>query len=211
MKITKFGHSCLLVEEDGVRILFDPGSYSVIPENLDNIDVILITHEHFDHYTPEILKKLLDKNKDAQVITNSGVGAQLDKAGIAYQVIEDGQGIKIGKVEIEGEGTEHALIHSSRPVCANTGYFIAGKFFHPGDALYIPSRPVEILALPIVAPWLKICEAIDYALELKPKKCFPIHDANIKIPGMTHKLPKEILGEKGIEFMILENDKEYEF
>ncbi len=212
MKITKFGHACLLVEEDGVRILIDPGSYSTLPENLENLDVILVTHEHADHYTPEILKKLLDTNKDAQVITNSGVGAQLDKAGIAYQVIEDGQGIKIGKVEIEGEGHTHALVHASIPRCANTGYHIAGKLFHPGDSFgTVPTRPVEILALPVVAPWCTLSDAIEYGKKVKPKKAFPIHDGNLKIPGFTHQLPKEILSKEGIEFSVLELGKEYDF
>ena len=53
MKITKFGHSCLLVEENGVRILFDPGSYSTAQNDVKNIDVVLITHEHSDHVLEE--------------------------------------------------------------------------------------------------------------------------------------------------------------
>ncbi|MFA6006631.1 MAG: MBL fold metallo-hydrolase [Candidatus Paceibacterota bacterium] len=212
MKITKFGHSCLLVEEEGVRLLFDPGNYSTIPENLANIDAIIITHEHQDHYTPEILKKILDTNKDAQVITNSGVGAQLDKAGIAYQIIEDGQGIKIGTVEIEGTGTQHALIYPTLPRTANTGYLVAGKFFHPGDSFEtIPARQVEILALPVIAPWCRVAEAVDFAKAIKPKYAFAIHDANLKWPGMAHGLSQQILPKEGIDFRILEDGKEYEF
>lgn len=211
MKITKFGHACLLVEEEGVRLLIDPGSYSVLPENLDALDAVIITHTHDDHYTPEILKKILDNNKEAQVITNSEVGAELDKLGVAYQVIEDGQGIKIGKVEIEGEGTKHAFIHGTFPTCHNTGYFIAGKLFHPGDSLYVPNRPVEILALPVIGPWVRIGEAVDYALAVRPKKSFAIHDANIKKPGAAHRVPTDVLTKAGIDFQILEDGKEYNF
>ena len=49
MKITKFGHSCLLVEEGGARILLDPGKYSILQNNVENVDAIVITHEHQDH------------------------------------------------------------------------------------------------------------------------------------------------------------------
>jgi len=211
MKITKFGHSCLLVEEDGVRLLIDPGNYSTIPENLEQLDAIIITHEHQDHYTPDILKKLLDSNKDAQVITNSGVGKKLDEVGIAYQVIEDGQGIKIGKVEIEGEGHMHALIHADWPRCQNTGYIIGGKLFHPGDSFdTIPARLVEILALPVSSPWGTLGGAIDFARMIKPKLTFPIHDANLKWPGVIHRLPQELMVKSGIDFKILEEGIEYE-
>lgn len=48
MKITKFGHCCLLIEEKGVRLLTDPGTYSDGFEHL-KVDAVLITHEHQDH------------------------------------------------------------------------------------------------------------------------------------------------------------------
>lgn len=50
MKITKFGHCCLLIEENGVRILTDPGTYSTQQSEVKNIDFVLITHEHADHF-----------------------------------------------------------------------------------------------------------------------------------------------------------------
>lgn len=56
MKVTKFGHCCLLIEEEGLRILTDPGSYSTRQNDVQNIDVILITHEHPDHLHIESLK-----------------------------------------------------------------------------------------------------------------------------------------------------------
>jgi hypothetical protein len=70
---------------------------------------------------------------------------------------------------------------------------------------------VDILALPVQAPWLKLPEAIDYALALKPKVCFPVHDGIMKNPGSTHAIPKKILQEHGIRFEVLELDKRYEF
>ena len=46
MKITKFGHCCLLVEENGVRILTDPGIYSTQQNEIKNIDILYLEHLH---------------------------------------------------------------------------------------------------------------------------------------------------------------------
>ena len=82
MKSTKFGHCCLLVEENGVRILTDPGSYSTQQTQVKNIDFVLITHEHEDHLHVDSLKALLENNPQAKIITNKSVGALLEKEGI---------------------------------------------------------------------------------------------------------------------------------
>ncbi len=70
MKITKFGHCCLLIEEKGVRILTDPGTYSTQQSEVKNIDFVLITHEHADHFHVDSLKALLKNNPQAKVIPN---------------------------------------------------------------------------------------------------------------------------------------------
>ena len=177
MKITKFGHSCLLVEEGEVRMLTDIGSWNETPE-VTGLHAILITHEHADHFDLPKLKELMARNPDAEIITHSHVGARLDEAGIAYTTIAPGERIEIQGVPIESYGTDHAIIYGDTSPCVNTGYLIAEKLFMPGDALHdIPPRPVEILALPTGGPWLKIGEAIDYAKAVKPRVAFPIHDA----------------------------------
>ena len=62
MKITKFVHSCLLVEMPAPisrTALFDPGVWSTVDVNkLEYLDDIIITHEHGDHFDPELVKKL---------------------------------------------------------------------------------------------------------------------------------------------------------
>ncbi|MCX6731840.1 MAG: hypothetical protein NTX55_02540, partial [Candidatus Parcubacteria bacterium] len=90
-------------------------------------------------------------------------------------------------------------------------YFIANRLFYPGDAFTNPRKQVEILALPVAGPWTRLLDAIDYALEIKPKTCFPVHDGILKSPGTTNRIPPQVLGPKGIKFNILEIDKEYEF
>ncbi len=211
MKITKFGHCCLLIEEAGVRILTDPGIYSTQQNEVKNIDFVLITHEHVDHFHIDSLKTFLINNPQAKVITNKSVAALLEKDGIAFNVVENGQNSDANGVLIEGFGESHAIMHVSIPSVQNTGYFIANKLFYPGDAFTNPGRAVEILALPVAGPWMRLSEAIDYALEIKPKTCFPVHEGILKQPGTTHTIPPKVLEPKGIKCVALEIDKEYEF
>ncbi len=172
-----------------MRLLFDPGEYSTLPTNLGELDAVVITHEHSDHYTHEQLVEVLRQSPGAQVITNHEVGAKLHVYGIPFQMIEDGQGMKIGTVSIDGEGELHASLHADWPRCANTGYRIAKRLFHPGDSLELPKFPVEILALPVAGPWMYIGMGIEYARAVKPKITFPIHDGGLKKIGSTDRLP----------------------
>jgi L-ascorbate metabolism protein UlaG (beta-lactamase superfamily) len=60
----------LLIEEKELRILTDPGTYSKNFEQLKNIDIILITHEHFDHLHIPALKVCLENNPKVKIFTN---------------------------------------------------------------------------------------------------------------------------------------------
>ncbi|MDP3770755.1 MAG: hypothetical protein Q8R16_00455, partial [bacterium] len=60
-------------------------------------------------------------------------------------------------------------------------------------------------------PWMRLLEAIDYALTIKPKICFPVHEGILRSPGSTHLIPPKVLESKGIKFVVLEVDKEVEF
>ncbi len=212
MKITKFGHCCLLVEENGVRILTDPGIYSTEQNNLKNIDLVLISHEHQDHFHIDSVKEILKNNPQTKIITNKSVGALLEKEDIAFIVVEDGKNVTERGILIEGFGNNHAIMHSTIAPIQNTGYFISNKLFYPGDTLLTnPGKPIEILALPTAGPWMKLPEAIDYALAIKPKICFPVHDGILKTLGSTNILPPKILEPNGIKFSVLEIGREYEF
>jgi L-ascorbate metabolism protein UlaG (beta-lactamase superfamily) len=210
MKITKIGHCCLLIEEKGVRILTDPGTYSTAQNEIKGIDLILITHEHADHLHIDSLKQVLKNNPQSKIITNKGVAVLLDKEEINYSLIEDNQKLTFNNILIEGFGKKHAEMYKTVNPVDNTGYFISNKLFYPGDAFVNPNKKVEILALPVAGPWMKISEAIDYALEINPKFCFPVHDGILKTPGIVHRLPPTVLSAKGINFLVIEEGKEKE-
>lgn len=210
MKITKLGHCCLLIEIEGKRILTDPGSYTVEAHSkIENIDYILFTHEHQDHYHIESLKIILEKNPQVVIYSNNSVSELLDKEGIEHTQVNHNDSISLGEITVVGIGEKHAQMHKSIPQSSNLGYFIDGRLWYPGDAFTNPERPVEILALPVSGPWMKLSEAIDYALLLKPKKVFPVHDGTRF--GSVHVLPAKVLTPEGIEFIVMAEGDVREF
>ncbi len=210
MKINKLGHCCLLIETKGKRILTDPGSYTVETHSkIENIDYILFTHEHQDHYHIESLKVILEKNPEVVIFSNNSVSELLDKVGIKHTLVNNGDNILLGDISIDCIGEKHAQMHSTIPLSSNLGYFIDGRLWYPGDAFTNPERSVEILALPVSGPWMKLSEAIDYTLLLKPKKVFPVHDGTRF--GSSHILPAKVLTPEGIEFIVMTEGDVREF
>src|SRR5258708_3251437 len=208
MKITKLGHCCLIIEEKGKRIMTDPGAFSTSQKNEINIDLNLYTHEHQDHYHLGTLKEVLKNNPTAKIITNTAVGKLLNEAGIDFIKIEAGQNFDFQGINIQGFGSLHAEIYETYGRVQNTGYMINNLCF-PGDAFEHPNLDVDILALPVTGPWMRIKDAIDYAKTLKPRIVFPVHDAHIHDwADFIYRVPENILKESGILFKKLELGKE---
>jgi L-ascorbate metabolism protein UlaG (beta-lactamase superfamily) len=208
MKITKLGHCCLLIKENGLRILTDPGAWTESQNNLTNIHVILITHEHADHFHIPSIQMVLKNNPEAKIITNEAVGKLLSENSLTYQTLVNEQSTTYQGVLLEAFGQKHEPIYPGIPVVENTGYFIGGRFWYPGDAFLNPQKPVEILALPVCGPWLHISQSVEYAKLLKPKVALPVHDGMLKINGPFHAIPQRFLKENDIEWLV---PKEGEF
>lgn len=209
MKITKLGHCCMVIKEGDLTVLTDPGVWTTAQNGVKGIDVLLITHEHADHLHTGSVKKIIVNNPQVKIFTVKSVGKLLEVEGLEYQVLGHEDSVEEKGVRIEAFGEKHADIYPGVPVVENTGYLIAEKFWYPGDAFYNLQKSVEILALPVAGPWIKISEAIDYAMIIKPKICFPVHDGMLKYPGGSHIHPKNFLSKEGIEFSVLEEGRSY--
>jgi L-ascorbate metabolism protein UlaG (beta-lactamase superfamily) len=215
MKITKLGHCCMLIEEGGARLLIDPGVFTAEKySSIIGIDAILYTHEHVDHYHLQSLQVLIKGNPKVAILCNGGVATQLSRENIPHEVLGDGSSTLVRNVLIEGHGSTHAVIHSSLPAVQNTGFLIAGKLWYPGDELIVdPGVKPEIMALPLAGPWMKLSEAVDYALKIQPKTTFPVHDMilNASITGFVPQTTASILEPRGVKFFPIELDREYDF
>lgn len=186
----------------------DPGVFSVDQKNETGISLILYTHEHQDHYHLDTLKEVLKNNPNVKIITNTNVGKLLSGAGIEFTKVEDGETFDFNGIKIKGFGNLHAEIYNQYGRVQNTGYMINDLCF-PGDAFENPNLKVDILALPITGPWMRIKDAIDYAKMLKPRVVFPVHDAHIQDwADFIYRVPENLLKDDGIGFKKLEIGKE---
>lgn len=179
MRLTHFGHSCVLVELNGTTVLLDPGNFSHGFEGITGLDAILITHQHPDHVDLERLPALLQANPSAQLYADPMTASQL---GERWTTTNAGNVFTVGGIQVTGVGGTHAVIHPELPTIDNTGYLLGtpenpAQLFHPGDSLFVPEQKVDVLAIPAAAPWSKISETVDFLRAVAPRAAFPIHQA----------------------------------
>lgn len=186
MELTHFGHSCLLAAfSDGAggdtALLFDPGNFSHGFEGITGLSAILITHQHPDHADTTRLPALIEANPQAALYADPQTAEQL---GEPWRAVHAGDQLTIGHLTVRGAGGRHAVIHPEIPVVDNISYLVGdgghpARLMHPGDALFTPGEPVDVLATPAAAPWMKISEAVDYLRMVAPNHAVPIHQAII--------------------------------
>jgi L-ascorbate metabolism protein UlaG (beta-lactamase superfamily) len=187
MQITKFGHACVRVEDGGRRLLIDPGGLTE-PSALDGVSDVLITHEHFDHFSEPALRKAAAE-RELRVWTNSAVAARLDGFGGRARAVGDGSAFTVQGFEVQVHGTWHAEIHPDIPRIPNIGFLVRSAdgscLFHPGDALTLPGAPVDTLLLPVHGPWSTTGMLIDYVREVRPARVQAVHDGALNDLGRT--------------------------
>ncbi|MEB3048200.1 MBL fold metallo-hydrolase [Mycolicibacter sp. MYC123] len=181
MRLTHFGHSCLLADFGDTTVLFDPGNFSHGFEGIIGLAAILITHQHPDHADVARLPALIEANPGAALYADPQTAAQL---GAPWQPVHVGDAFSVGSLRVRGVGGVHAVIHPEIPVIDNISYLIGddahpARLMHPGDALFVPGEPVDVLATPAAAPWMKISEAVDYLRAVAPRAAVPIHQGII--------------------------------
>lgn len=180
MKVTKYEHATLVITSNDKQLVIDPGVFLTPPDFADTV-AIVITHEHADHWTDQNLGMILEKSPDAKIYAPQGVATAA--SGFEITVVKEGDVIEVEPFTLEFFGEKHAVIHESIPVPDNVGVLVDDELYYPGDSYTVPSKPVGTLAAPVGAPWLKIGEAIDFVLAVKPKRAFYIHDMTLSAAG----------------------------
>ncbi|WP_405603458.1 MBL fold metallo-hydrolase [Streptomyces sp. NBC_01410] len=177
MRLTKKTHACIRLEKDGQTLVIDPGTFSEEDAAI-GADVILVTHEHADHFNEDRLRAAMEANPGAGIWTLRSVAGKISAAFPGrVHTVGHGDTFTAAGFDVQVHGELHAVIHPDIPRITNVGYLVDGSVFHPGDALTVPDHPVETLLLPVQAPWSKISEVIDYVREVKPRRAIDVHDA----------------------------------
>lgn len=125
LRVTWLGHSTVLLEIDGYRVLTDPvfgdrasplsfagpKRFHPVPAKLDElpeIDVIVLSHDHYDHLCRETIEALAKKTMP--IVTSLGVGARLQAMGVAIERIHEldwGEDVEVRGLKITATPSQH--------------------------------------------------------------------------------------------------------
>ena len=166
MRLTKYRHACIVLEEQGQKLVIDPGEFSTEFGGVDNIAAVIVTHIHGDHFSAQNLQTILTTNQNAKVFTTPEVAAQWQNAHVV--AVKAGDKHQVGPFALEFFGEKHSEIHALKPVADNVGVMVNEQLYYPGDSLTTPGRAVPILALPANAPWIKVSESIEFLKAIQP-------------------------------------------
>ncbi|MEU9483413.1 MBL fold metallo-hydrolase [Streptomyces decoyicus] len=177
VRITKYTHSCVRLEHDdgGGTLVIDPGIWSE-PAALTGADAVLVTHEHDDHVDVLRLKGL-------SVPVFAPKAARIP--GLDFIDVVAGEEFTAAGFRVTAHGGQHARVYGGLPDCANLGYLVGDRLYHPGDSLHVPDRPVETLLVPLQGSWMKTDEAIDFVRAVEPERAYGIHDGQVNERGLA--------------------------
>lgn len=188
MRITKYGHSCLHIVDEQASILTDPGVFSGPFEQLTGLTAILVTHNHPDHVDPERLTTVLAANPDARLYADPDSATALAGLGIEATAVQTGDVLEDLGTQVQAWVVDHAIVYGDLPGITNACYLVGDRLFLPGDSFTLPGRDVDILAVPVSAPWMAVKEAIDYLHEVAPGIAVPIHEKVLANTAMVYGL-----------------------
>lgn len=194
------------IETDGATLVVDPGGWTE-GEAVEGVSGVLVTHEHPDHFDPDNLRAA-----DAPIHTIDAVARQIAEQAPdlveRVTVVKPGDQLDLG-VPVTVVGEKHAVIHPEMPHFDNSGYLfeVEGKrLFHPGDALTRPDGDLDVLFLPVQAPWSKVSEVIDYSRDVGASLSLAVHDGllNERGLGLIQRMVGGKLAEQGREYLRVE-------
>ncbi len=217
VSIHYFGHSFFKIGFPDRNILIDPFVSSekrdpaferlveceAKPQNLKDISLILVTHEHFDHFDKELIEKIASRDNSC-IVASEPILQQLNLSKRFLHPIKMHQCIGLRGIEITAFSAHHP--QAFYPLGFMVSY--GGKsVFHSGDTDLIDDfakiKP-DVALLPIGGTYTMDCvDAIRAVKTMKPRYAIPMHYDTFKMieqdPGeFKQKIEKSILKTKPV-------------
>ena len=198
LKVTFIGHASLLIEFGGKVIYCDPvgeyGDFSKLPK----ADLILVAHEHGDHFAPDTVR-LLSKAGTKVVLTS--LCAPKIAGGI---VMKNGDSTTVDGIRIEAVAA-YNLVHMRSPGMpfhpkgVGNGYIVTfgdKRVYIAGDTENIPEMKklgrIDVAFLPMNLPYTMTPEMVaDAARMVKPAILYPYHTTDTDVSKLAPLLKGE--------------------
>lgn len=196
------GHAGIKITGDKT-IYIDPYQISTT----ERADLILITHSHFDHCSPEDMKKVLELS--TIIVTTADAAKQLSVKRISNEikVVKPGDKITVSGVQIEAVPAYNPKKKFHPKTEGWVGYIVTVngvRYYHAGDTDHIPemnSLKVDVAFMPVGGTYtMTAAEAAEAVNTFKPKLAVPMHFGSV-VGGLKDaeefkklcKVPVEIL------------------
>lgn len=166
-------------------MLVDPGAFSLDEAfTQTDLDAVVVTHQHPDHLHPARAAEVVAANPGAIFLADPETAEQQGGPWLAHTA---GTVTEIGDLTITAVGERHAEILPTLPIVANVGVVLEGpgadggavRLFHPGDSYETLATDVDVLALPLAAPWARVADTVAFLSGVAPRSFVPVHDATI--------------------------------
>ena len=177
MKLTKYIHACLLLENDnGDQLVIDPGSFSKLPDDLSRVVVLIVTEEHGDHFGIDNVRKIVAANPNVAIFSTPNVAEQLAAENIACTAIDHDETVTSHGFTLSFYPTPHAVVYGDSP-CLSLPVKVDDYLFYSSDTFRTILDHVEIVALPASGPWYKFSESVDQVKGLSADNFVLTHDS----------------------------------
>ncbi len=171
-KMTWLGHDGFRIDA-GKTIYFDPYQITGGPV----ADLILISHEHFDHCSPEDVQKI--QGPGTIIVTEKDSAKKLTGD---VRVMKPGDVLDLGDVKIEAVSSYNTDKDFHPKKKGWLGFVVETegvRVYHAGDADFIPEMEglkVDIAFLPVSGTYVMTADqAVKAALAIRPKLAIPMH------------------------------------
>jgi len=171
-KITWLGHDGFRIDA-GKTIYFDPYQIAGGPA----ADLILVSHDHFDHCSPEDIQKI--QGPGTTILTEKDSAKKLTGD---VRIMKPGDLLDLGDVKIEAVPSYNMDKEFHPKKRGWLGFVVETegvRIYHAGDTDFIPEMKnlkVDIAFLPVSGTYVMSAEqAVKAALAIRPKLAIPMH------------------------------------